>query len=209
MSVERAPPVLWGARTGNCLRAAIGLCEAQLSFSIRPVALRRGEHLSADFLSLNPAGKAPILTGIEANDPPLTLTQSNAILFYADQMRPGRMLPLDGLARVRAVERFFYFVTDVIGPNGAAFTLTLHGQGDAAGTLSTASLEAITRSARFLDHDPYMGGAEFSLADIAAFTIIKASAEHLPWDELPTVRTWFDRVEARPDVQRGWTMFDS
>lgn len=197
---------LWGARTGNCLRAAIGLCEADILFSVRPVDLAQGEQRSDAFLALNPAGKTPVLTGTELIGRPLT--QSNAILFYADQVRPGCLLPRAGPERLRALERCFYFVTDVIGLNGAAFGLQRRRHGEAAQLLIDLSLTAIIRAERFLDDAAFMGGDAFSLADIAAFTIIKASANHLPWEELPALQAWMDRVGARPAVQRGWTVFD-
>lgn len=201
------PPVLWGSRTGNCLRAAIGLCEAEIPFTIRPVALTHGEHRSEPFLKLNPSGKVPVLTGVELDGITASLTQSNAILFYADQVRPGRLSPTGGLARARAVERFFYFVTDVIGLNGAAFALQRRREAAASQILIEASVEAIVRAERFLEEGPFMGGESFSLADIVAFTIIKASANHLPWPELPLLEAWLDRIGQRPGVRRGWTMF--
>jgi hypothetical protein len=65
MSGGPTPPVLWGARTGNCLRAVIGLCEGDILFSTRPVALSQGEHRSKSYLAPNPEGKIPVLAGVE------------------------------------------------------------------------------------------------------------------------------------------------
>jgi GSH-dependent disulfide-bond oxidoreductase len=116
---------LHGARTGNCLRAAIGLSEAGLLYKTRHVDLRRGEQRDAQHLALNPAGKVPVLVArgpVKAQA--FVLTQSSAILFYADAAAPGRILPRHGdRARIRALETFFYFTTDVIALNGAAFSL--------------------------------------------------------------------------------------
>jgi GST-like protein len=190
------------------LRAAIGLCEAEIPFTIRQVALSQGEHRGEAFRELNPAGKVPVLTGVELAGGTGSLTQSNAILFYADQARPGRLLPTGGIARARAVERFFYFVTDVIGLNGAAFALQRQREAAGAKILIEGSVEAIVRAERFLDEGPFIGGESFSLADIVAFTIIKASSNHLPWPDLPLLQAWLDLVGQRPAVQRGWTMFD-
>ena len=50
-----------------------------------------------------------------------------------------------------------------------------------------------------------MAGDSFSHVDIAAFTIIKASANYLSWHDIPTLQFWLDRISERPGVQRGWT----
>jgi glutathione S-transferase len=64
------------------------------------------------------------------------LTQSNAILFYAEERSAGRLLPQAGsTARVRALEAFFYFTTDVVALNGAAFILESQRFPEAAGSL--------------------------------------------------------------------------
>ena len=117
-SAESGTPELelHGAKTGNCLRAAIGLSEAGLHYQTRHVDLGRGEQRDEPHLALNPAGKVPVLVaGGSANAQAFVLTQSSAILFYADAQAPGRILPPHGnSARMRALEKFFYFTSDVM-----------------------------------------------------------------------------------------------
>ena len=201
-------PVLWGARTGNCLRAAIGLLEARIPFTTQRVELRQGEQRSPQFLTLNPLGKTPVLTGLTFEGRPFSLTQSNAILFFADEVTPGILIPRTGQARVLAIERFFYFITDVIGLAFAASTLIRHRQRDAADLLTKRSIEAIAESERFLMEGPFIAGDTFSIADIAAYTIIKGSANHLPWNELPRLEAWMAHIGARSAVAHGWAIFD-
>jgi GST-like protein len=201
---------LHGARTGNCLRAAIGLSEAGLLYKTRRVDLRRGEQRDAPHLALNPAGKVPVLIApgsVKAQA--FVLSQSNAILFYADATAPGRILPPHGdSARIRALETFFYFVTDVIALNGAAFSLREPEFSGAAAALSGRYLSAIAASERFLIDNEFIGGASFSIADIAAFTIISAATGQLAWDKLTRIADWHDRIGRRPAVQAGMTAFD-
>jgi len=52
---------LYGAQTGNCLRAAIALEEAMVPYTVRHVDLRSGEHRRAAYLALNPAGQVPTM----------------------------------------------------------------------------------------------------------------------------------------------------
>jgi hypothetical protein len=74
--------------------------------------------------------------------------------------------------------------------------------------LSEAGLLYIAGSERFLVDNEFVGGASFSIADIAAFTIISAVSRHVPWNQLPRLAAWRDRIGHRPAVQTGMTAFD-
>jgi GST-like protein len=202
---------LHGAKTGNCFRAAIGLSEAALPYKVRHVDLARGEQREESHLALNPAGKVPVLVARGSpNAHAFVLTQSSAILFYADARAPGHILPPHGdSARIRALEKFFYFTSDVIALNGVAFSLRGSEFSLAAATLTERYLSAITASERFLIDNEFIGGASFSIADIAAFTVIGAVRRHLLWDKLPRLAAWHDRIGRRPAVQIGMTAFDN
>ena len=54
-----APLELYGAQTGNCIRAAIALEEMGLSYAPKFVDLSSGPHQGTDRLALNPLGKVP------------------------------------------------------------------------------------------------------------------------------------------------------
>jgi glutathione S-transferase len=53
-----------------------------------------------------------------------------------------------------------------------------------------------------------MGGDGFSIADIAGFTIVAAVEKHLPWERLPRLAAWRERIGRRPAVQIGMASFD-
>ena len=77
---------LCGAQTGNCIRAAIALEEAGLSYTPKLVDLSSGAQRGVDHLALNPAGKVPVLVENEEDREPFILTQSNAIFMVRDQV---------------------------------------------------------------------------------------------------------------------------
>jgi glutathione S-transferase len=60
---------------------------------------------------------------------------------------------------------FFYFTSDVIALNGAAFSLRGAEFFGAAATLTEQYLAANAASERFLIDNEFMGGASFSIAD--------------------------------------------
>jgi GSH-dependent disulfide-bond oxidoreductase len=50
----------------------------------------------------------------------------------------------------------------------------------------------------------YLGGAEYSIADIAVFPWLRSwKNQGIDWDDHPHLRGWFDEIGARPAVQRG------
>src|SRR5258705_6159698 len=117
----RSSVELYGAKTGNCLRVSVALEEAEIPYIVRKLDLRRSEHRTPEHLSRNPVGKVPTLVERFRDGRVLTLSQSNAILMYAPEGSPPRLLPSDTAERALVLERFFYFVTDVIAMSHAAF----------------------------------------------------------------------------------------
>lgn len=201
---------LFGDATGNSTRAAIALAESGLAHGPRKVTLARGEHRAAEYLQLNPTGRVPTL--VDSDGPEggrFVLTQSNAIMLYIAE-KSGTLLPSSGVERARAHEWLFFFVTDVIAPSLQAFALgrdaaTAHG--DAVHRLNERAVALYEHVDRRLADRPFLVGSSFTLADIAGFTITTALEAQLPWDALPHVRRWLDRVGARPAVVRGLSMF--
>jgi GST-like protein len=199
---------LYGAPTGNCFRAAIAFEEAGLAYVAKRLNLNNGDQRRASYLSLNPAGRVPTLVEATAGKPPFVLSQSNAIMLYASEKAPGKLLPAAGRPeRAVALERLLFFITDVIAPNHAAFYVRPRGQIEGAALLEGRSLAALETAERYVSSGGFMAGQNFSLADIAAFTIAMAVKDRLPWDGLPGLSRWFSQVEARPSVVKGLAAF--
>ncbi|RMP62839.1 hypothetical protein ALQ18_02331 [Pseudomonas marginalis pv. marginalis] len=199
---------LYGAQTGNSLRAAIALEEAGVPYTARLLNLGTLEHRAPAYLALNPAGKVPTLVD-SSSAAVRVINQSNAIIQFADAWAPGRLAPAQpGTGRDRVFDRYFFFVTDVIAPSHAAFFLRQAGLNDAAAAIDLRVIEQLIYAESFLAED-FMAGGEFSMADISAFTIAASVRDRLNWPMLPRLSRWFDTVEARPAVQRGLKAFES
>jgi len=204
-----SPFVLYGMKTGNCIRAAMALEEAGMPFVVRHYDPRLPGEDEAEYKHLNPNGKVPTLIDLSQRNDPFVLTQSNAIVLYAASKAPERLLHAgDVRAQARVLERFTYFVTDVIVPNHAGFFLKLQGDAAAAKVLSDRSMAAIADAERFASASTFIAGDAFSIADIAAVTIIAAVADELPWDRLPALARWFAQVRTRPAFVSSISAFD-
>lgn len=198
---------LFGAPTGNCFRAAIALEEAGLPYTVELVDLRHAEHLGEQFRALNPAGKVPVLLRTDQGNSS-ALSQSNAIVFFADQMAPGTLAPaFDDPARALVMERYFYFLTDVIALSHVGFRLRLAGFAEAPALLGRRAVGALVQAEHFLADGPWMAGRHFSMADIAAYTICVSFLDDIDWTHLPRLREWFQRSASRPAIVRGMQAF--
>lgn len=200
---------LYGAPTGNCIRAAIALEEAGLPYTRKLVDLSSGEHTGADHLARNPAGKVPVLVEKEEGREPFVLTQSNAIILYAAAKAPGRLLPESDRERAVAYERFLFYVTDVIAVSHAGFSLRFLSAHEGRTTLEERVIATLATADRYVAHDEFMAGRTFSVADIAGYTITRSVKADLPWSTLPNLRRWFDQIEGRVAVQRGLKAFNA
>ncbi|MDL2406830.1 glutathione S-transferase family protein [Rhizobium calliandrae] len=200
---------LLGAKTGNCIRAAIALEEVSATYSVRKIRLHSGEHKTAGYLDLNPSGQVPTLIDHNQGEQPLVLAQSNAIIFYAAEMQPDTILPVsDPRERARALERFFFFITDVVVPSNTAFLLERFGDAAGAAVLYQRSIAALAVAETYLGQHPYMAGDRFTVADIPAVTIISSMSSNIDWSQHSLLNRWYEQLMARPSVTAGMHAFD-
>ena len=182
----------------------MALEEAGISYDLKSVDLQAGEHKRSPYTDLNPAGLVPTAVVHGWGSGRLILTQSNAIILYAAGKAPEKLLPeAEGAAKAVVLDRFFFFVTDVIVPSGAGFFLKREGAVEAAAKLDQRVLDALAGAERFARESRYIAGDDFSIADIAGFTFTRFARAQLPWAALPNLKRWFEDVEARPAVQRA------
>jgi len=96
----------------RALRVRWVLQELGVEFDAVSVDMRAGEHLSPDFLRLNPAAKLPVLVDGEQ-----VLTESAAIVLYLAEKYPeANLLPTDLVQRGQAYRWLLFTVTELEQP---------------------------------------------------------------------------------------------
>jgi GST-like protein len=196
---------LYSAATPNGFKVSIALEELGLPYTVCVVDLRRGEQFAPDFLRISPNNKIPAIVDKAAGEFPIF--ESGAILTYLAD-KTGRLLPKEGRDRYVALEWLFFQVGHV-GPTLGQ----LHHFRDYATEKLPYPIERFANEAkrvygvleRRLSESKYLGGAEYTIADIANLPWLLGHARHgvnVPAD-YPNLARWIDELKARPAVERG------
>ena len=160
------------------------------------------------FLRLNPAGEVPVL-----QDEDVVLADGWVIAEYLEEVYPDPpLLPKDPVERAetRRLAQWFdvKFAREVtVNLVDEKLMKSLLGQGNPDPSRIRAGLHNIRYHLDYIawlsDRRRWLGGDDFSLADIAAAAHISA-VDYLgdvPWDKHPDAKDWYARVKSRPSVQ--------
>jgi GST-like protein len=193
--------------TPNGWKITIMLEECGLKYEVHPVDISRGEQFKPEFLAISPNNRIPAIVDRpdEGSGESISLFESGAILVYLAE-KSGRFMPTDLRGRFDVLQWVFWQMAN-LGP--------MAGQLGHFRNYSEERLDyAIERYGkeynrligvlnRQLDGREYICG-DYSIADIACWPWMR-SHERLgqPLDQFVHVQRWFDRVGARPAVERG------
>jgi glutathione S-transferase len=182
----------------NCWKVRVLLGLLGIPYRSQPVAIFSGESRVPEFLALNPAGATPALELEDGR----AIAESNAILCYlaeGTRYMPAADSPEGRFARAKVMQWLFfeqYYVEPVIG-SLRFWTLTgrleinaglVEGKRDAA-------MRALSALERTLAKSQFLGGNDFTIADIANYAYAHLSADcGFPLPGFPNIARWVDRV---------------
>lgn len=193
----------------NVRKVGIMLEELGVDYTLRHVAVFRGDQFEPGFLALNPLGKVPVLID-HTRDPGRPIYESGAILFYLAETY-GDLLPMGGFARYEVMEWLMVQMA-AIGPMfGQHNHFRLLGtQADpyAAARYRTQSKLLYQRLNERLSTREWIAGDAYSIADIAIYPWALYLEQH-GFDPAthPALIRWRDSIGAREPVKRSWERF--
>jgi GST-like protein len=218
LPVGRHPLQLYSLATPNGVKVTVMLEEllaigrAGAEYDAWPVQISEGEQFGSGFVQVNPNSKIPALVD-RSGKVPVRVFESGAILLYLAE-KFGAFLPEDHGARTESLSWLFWQM-------GAAPYLG-GGFGHFYAYAPTKIEYAIDRYAmevkrqldvldRRLAETQYLGGSEYSIADMAAWPWYGAlvqgrlygAGEFLAVQEYENVVRWADEIARRPAVKRG------
>jgi GSH-dependent disulfide-bond oxidoreductase len=195
----------WATPNGH--KVHIMLEECGLPYRAVPVDIGAGDQFKPDFLSISPNNKIPAI--IDPDGPggePISLFESGAILIYL-AAKTGRFMPEDLRARYTVLE-WLMFQMGGVGPMlGQAHHFRMYAPEKLPYAIDRYTNEAKRLYGvmnRRLAQSKYLGGAEYTIADIATFPWLRSwKNQGIDWNDHPHLKGWFDEVAARPAVIRG------
>jgi GST-like protein len=198
---------VWSWPTPNGHKVHIALEELGLPYKLVPVNIGAGEQFKPEFLAITPNHRIPAIVDPEGpGGKELRLFESGAILIYLAE-KTGRLIPRDPVARYTCLQ-WLMFQMGGVGPMfGQYHHFALYAPEKIPYAIERYGNE-VKRLHRVLEkrlsQAEYLAGDEYSIADIATYPWMRfPERKGINFDEFPSVKRWFQAIEARPAVQRG------
>ena len=195
----------WATPNGH--KVHVMLEECALPYKAIAVGIGKGDQYRSDFLAISPNNKIPAIVDPDGPDgKPISLFESGAILVYL-AAKTGRFMP-ESIRGKYEVLQWLMFQMGGVGPMlGQAHHFRIY-----APEKLPYAIERYTNEAKRLygvmnkrlARSKYLGGPEYSIADIAVFPWLRSwKNQGIDWDDYPHLKGWFDEIAGRPAVQRG------
>ena len=198
--------VLYGGGVTRALGPQMVLEEGGIAYELRIVDETKGEHRTAAYLALNPAGYIPALVTPEGE----VLHEAAGIMVYlAERHGLSELMPPAGDRRRGLLFCKLFYQTNDIQPAVRRFFKPEQYSAEpeqAEGIKRRAREVALDRWSvldRFLGaHGPYHLGERFSLADLhmALWAAYGLERPDTVLDMFPAVRRCFDLTASRPNI---------
>jgi GST-like protein len=198
---------LYALSSPNVQKVYLMLEETGLAYRDIIVDVWKGEQFRPEFLKINPNNKIPAIVD---HDGPAgqsyPVFESGAILLYLAE-KTGRFLPTDVANRYEVIQWLMIQVANFGPMIGQYMHFKIFAPpGDYPYALSRYGSES-KRLYQLLEQrlskSPYLGGDDYSIADIATWPWMRNHDMHgASWEDHPHIARWHARIAERPAVQR-------
>jgi GST-like protein len=201
---------LYAYNTPNGRKISVALEEMALPYRVHVVDITKNQQFEPAFLAFSPNNRIPAIQDPQGPDgQPISVFESGAILIYLAE-KTGRFLGAGARERVAVLEwlmwqmggfgpmpgQVHHFLTQPEGP-ARAYGLERYGK-------ETRRLYGVL-DRRLAGRDFVATSGEPSVADFAILGWAWRHERHqVPFDDLPHVGAWYERMMARPAVRRGF-----
>jgi len=189
----------------NVQKIYIMLEECGLPYKEHFVDVWKGDQYDPAFLKINPNAKIPAIVDSEGpGGKPYTVFESGAILMYLAE-KTGKFMPKDTAKKYDVIQWLMIQVANV-GPafgNFTHFNLFAPKPNDySLSRYKSELLRLYDLLNKRLGETKYLGGDEYSIADMATFPWTRQhQAQGAKIDQLPNFKRWFEDLSNRPAVK--------
>ncbi|MCG8291671.1 glutathione-dependent disulfide-bond oxidoreductase [Pseudomonas entomophila] len=218
LPVGKHPLQLYSLATPNGVKVTI-LLEELLALGHKGaeydawlIRIGEGDQFGSGFVGVNPNSKIPALLD-RSVEPPVRVFESGAILLYLAE-KFGAFLPTSLPARTETLNWLFWQMGSAPYLGGGFGHFYVYAPEKFEYAINRFTMEAkrqLDVLDRRLAESAYLGGDEYSIADIAVWPWygqlvrgnLYGAAEFLAVHEYPHVQRWAEAIAQRPAVQRG------
>lgn len=201
---------LYTAATMNGYKPVIFLEEAGVPYDLSFVNFATQEQKAPDYVKLNPNGRIPTIVDRSSGD--FAVFESGAILWYLAE-KYGQFLPSEPKAKSETLQWLMFqmggigpmmgqamYFQRIAAPNGNEEPFAIKRYVNESRRL----LEVL--NTRLAERD-WLAGDTYTIADMATYPWARAYVwAHVSIDGLDNLKNWFDRIDARPAVQKALTI---
>lgn len=195
---------LYTDNTPNGWKVSIELEEMGLEYNVNHIHIRQGEQKQDWYVKINPNGRIPTIVDRDNDD--FAVFESGAILIYLAE-KTGMFFPSDVKGR-SVVIQWLMFQMGGIGPmQGQANVFYRYAEEKIPYAIDRYQHEC-RRLFEILDkrlgESEYLGGAEYSIADMATWPWVRGYEwGGLSIEGLSNLESWINTIAERPAVKRG------
>jgi GSH-dependent disulfide-bond oxidoreductase len=198
---------LYALTSPNVQKIYLMLEETKLPYKEHFIDVWKGDQYDPEFIKINPNSKVPAIVDHEGpGGKPYTVIESGAILMYLAE-KTGKFLPTDMKKKYDALQWLMIQMTGVGPMFGQLFHFKMFAPKDKDNSYSLARFQTEVKRLyevleKRLGEVPYLGGDEYSIADIATFPWTRAHDLHgVKWEDNPNLARWFNAINERPAAQ--------
>jgi GST-like protein len=204
---------LYAMGSPNVVKIYVAIEEMGLPYRVHPVDVFGEGQFSPEFLKLNPNAKVPVIVDSEGPGGSYTVFESGSILQYLAE-KTGKFLAKDGAARYDALQWMMVQMT-TIGPMWGQYVHFMRfapkGNDYSLDRYRTQVRKTLDVLERRLGEAKFLGGSEYSIADIATFPWARNTGALLGKDveaAYPKTMAWVAAIAARPAVVKALAAVD-
>lgn len=202
-----APITLYFWPTPNGFKITIMLEETGLPYRVHYVNINKGEQFEPSFLQISPNNRMPAL--VDRDGPggkPISVFESGAILQYLGR-KSGKFYPDSERQRV-AIDQWLFWQVGGLGPMaGQAHHFRIYAPekiqyGIDRYTNEVNRLYGVME--RQLAKTAFLGGAKYSIADMASFPWVRLwKNQGQDIEAFPKLKAWLETIGERRAVKRA------
>lgn len=200
---------LYTAATMNGYKPVIFLEEAGVPYDLTFIDFAKQEQKAPDYLKLNPNGKIPTIVDRDEDRP---IFESGAILWHLAK-KYGKFLPEDAVGQSEVLQWLFFQVGHVGPMMGQAMYFQRiaapngHEEPFSINRYVTETRRLLEVMDTRLEGREWLAADQYTIADMATYPWARAYVwAKVEIDGLPNLKAWFDRIDARPAVQKALTI---